>query len=139
MVCCGGIMSLIEPRPAVSPLRAPAKSTRRSLFLSLTGICFLFGGLMAVQLRAVEQSHINQISDKQRLKEATARLLVVQDQVRQERAENAHLASELAVTRERIRNHYVPLAVATQLTQQVKELGMVAGLKAVSGPGLMVT
>ena len=137
-------MSSLAPRPAASPVvspvssSVPAQTTRRPLIWSLTGICFLFGGLMAMQLRAVEQAHINQALEKKGIQNATARLAEMQEQARKDRAEKQQYETKLRTLNQEMKER-VPRTVAQQLATQMQDLRLVAGLTPVQGSGVTIT
>ena len=133
-----------------SPLSASSSSSvheatavsrpRRPLIFSLTGVCFLFGGLLAMQLRAIQQVHSNEIKQQASVVEAKqllAKMKVQADVSAKELARRNASVRELQIKLKQGNN-----LTATQLAAlnaQIKDYQTVAGLTPISGPGLRIT
>jgi uncharacterized protein YlxW (UPF0749 family) len=126
----------------------PHRATRRNNWLlSLTGICFVFGGALAMQLRSVQSAQ--EVKDKQVVKarEAAGVLVVQQRQSEQLRQLAARSAQENQKSRQMIATLRAELSKSGELSvQQVKALNiqlsllqMASGVTAVSGPGIRIT
>lgn len=113
--------------------------TGRSMIFTITGVCFLFGCLLAVQLRAIQSVHAQQEQEKARLvqeKELSAEM----------KAKVAESEKEREELQDRLKSLTATLTSAKTLSQkekqalsaQIKELQTVAGLTAVSGPGVRI-
>ena len=111
--------------------------TRRTWLVSLTVICFLFGGLLAAQLRAMQQVRENQVKEKEGLVEAKERMGQLQVDVAQ--ATKARKDLEVRLKRLQAASaNGLSAAQAKQLNSQIKELQQIAGLTPVSGPGVVI-
>jgi uncharacterized protein YlxW (UPF0749 family) len=117
----------------------PTKRTSGTWLFSLTGICFLFGVLLAMQLRAQQRV--------QQLREIDPGAVVAQQEIgalkrRSEQKEKVRLALQ-----DKVNTLQRQLASATtgsdqrakQLSAQMKDLQLLAGMTPVSGPGIVVT
>ncbi len=133
-------MSSLAPHPLhSSPVPAsPAPTAHRPWIWSLTGICFLFGGLMAMQLRAVEQSHKNSVLEERGAQDQAALLLKMQAKERENAAKFAQLQLQLATWKKSTKG-YVSPAMVKQLNSQLQDLRLVAGLTPVMGQGVTIT
>lgn len=123
---------------------------RSSWLLSLTTICFLCGGLSALQVRAVQQT--KQQSQRERTQKSiqnanTLReVKVLRGQIKQEQSARLAMTNQLSHFKAEIRQNYVPkksaLASASQLNElneQVRQLKRVAALTPVQGAGIVIT
>ncbi|MDQ3813172.1 MAG: DUF881 domain-containing protein [Armatimonadota bacterium] len=130
-------MNATNSYPAAGPARAPRPGSRKTWLVSLTAICFLFGGLLAVQLRAMQQVSKNRVQNKAELEVANARMASLKDEYI--RATNARKQAEARIAiLEQAAKGGLPPAQAKQLMAQVKELQRIAGLTLVSGPGVLI-
>ncbi len=130
---------------------APRVSRRANTWLvSLTGICFVFGAALAMQLRAVKSAQDVKAKQTIKAQQAADVLVVQQKQSTLLRQAAARSAQESEKTRQQIANLRQKLlssgALSTQQIQQVKALNaqmsnlqMAAGLTAVKGPGIRIT
>ncbi|HVF11045.1 MAG TPA: DUF881 domain-containing protein [Abditibacteriaceae bacterium] len=116
-----------------------ARRGSRTWLVSLTVICFLFGGLLAMQLRAIETVRAGREGNAKGQAEAQARMEKMQRLAAAERDKNAALAASLAQAKSALASgSKMSTAQAKQLGARIKELQMMAGLTAVSGPGVVV-
>ena len=132
-------LAVTEKPVVVSPTSPPRAHKGRSWMLSLTGVCFIFGALVAMQLRATQQMRDNRIKEKQG--EAQAKSLASEMKAKAEVAgrERTAMESQLTKLKEDLKNNGKLSAgqVAT-LNGQIKELQTVSGLTPVSGPGIKI-
>jgi uncharacterized protein YlxW (UPF0749 family) len=116
-----------------------ARTRSRTWLVSLTAICFLFGGLMAMQLRAIETVRESRKDNVKGQEEAQDRLQKMQRLAAAERQKNAALAASLAQARSALASgSKMSAAQAQQLSTRIKELQMMSGLTPVTGPGVTV-
>ncbi|MBV9867640.1 MAG: DUF881 domain-containing protein [Abitibacteriaceae bacterium] len=121
--------------------RTPAKLRPRKTWLAtLTGICFLFGGFVALQLRAMEQVRINHQRNVEGLAQAQQQMQVMKSRFEKEKKDRADLAAHLKVLQANLTTGTIgSKKQADLLNKQIKELQLVAGLTSLSGPGVVVT
>ena len=112
---------------------------RPTWILSLTTICFLFGGMMAMQVRAVQQAREDRLQEAKGNKISEIRLAEMQRQLQKDRQEKNKAEQQLRLLENNVKNGYVSKKVAEQLTEQVQELRRVAGLTALHGAGVTIT
>ena len=125
---------------SASPLAPRAKTqarTGRKWIFSLTGVCFVFGGLLAMQMRAIQQVHANQQTEKAGIAEAKLLADKMRAQAATAEKERAKLNNQLvALIRKSKENGSLTVAQVAALGTQIKELQTVAGLTPISGPGV---
>lgn len=113
---------------------------RRPWIFSLTGVCFIFGGLLAMQMRATQQINANQIREKAGIVEAkqlAAKMKLQADESARERQKlNAKLVAIGAKLKQGTSLTATQLAA---LNAQIKDLQTVAGLTPFSGAGVRIT
>ena len=118
--------------------RAPKTARKgRSWIFSLTGVCFIFGGLLAMQLRATQQINANQRIQKAGIVEARQLAAKMKEQAEAGAKERAKLNVQLATIGAKLKQG--TSLTATQvaaLNAQIKDLQTVAGLTPISGPGV---
>ena len=108
--------------------------------LSLTGVCFIFGALVAMQLRATQQMRDNRIKEQQGA--VAAATLASEMKVKAEAAARERSVMEAKVTKltvELKNNGKLTASQVATLNGQIKELQTVSGLTPVSGPGIKIT
>ena len=130
--------SKISESAPVSPV-APRAHKGKSWMLSLTGVCFIFGALVAMQLRATQQMRDNRIKEKQGA--VAAATLASEMKAKAEVAARARSAMEVKViklTKELRDNGKLTESQVATLNGQIKELQTVSGLTPVSGPGIKI-
>jgi uncharacterized protein YlxW (UPF0749 family) len=130
--------------PANSTLGKTSSSTQsrtgRSLIFSITGVCFIFGGLLAMQLRAIESVHAKEKQDKARVVQEQQLLAVMQNKAAQSEKERLEAQKKLATLKADLEKKGSLSKAQTQaLAAQIKELQMIAGLTTVKGPGIKIT
>jgi len=107
--------------------------------VSLTVVAFLFGALLAVQLRASQTLRANRAVESQSLVEEKQKLKDTQSQLFEEARNRASLQLKLAALQEKLKSGKV---IDTQqldsLNQQIKKLQVAAGLATVSGKGIVI-
>lgn len=123
-----------------SSATAMSGSKTRTWTASLTVVCFLFGGLLALQLRAYEKVQAAR-------ENKVAGDAMLSDQAREIKAkfvktdnEKKALEQKFAALQKQIDNgEMVGKTQLDQLKTQIKQLQTLAGLTAVSGPGVALT
>jgi uncharacterized protein YlxW (UPF0749 family) len=113
---------------------------RTSWLLTLSGVCFVFGGLLAVQLRAMQTVQLNRAQVKQNIvlaQEQANRLRAQMKEGEEKRA--ASEAKVKALTAELGETGSLSKTQIAGLTTQIKELSGLAGLTEVKGPGVRLT
>ena len=110
---------------------------RTSWAISLTAVCFLFGGLLAVQLRAIERVRADRqkgVANVVAQQQQNIRMLA---QIKQEREQSLASKAQLKVLTARL-SHSGSLTKSqlAKLTNQLSELQALSGFSAVSGPGV---
>lgn len=146
----------LNPASDVAAAEAtPRRAVRRNHWLlSLTGICFVFGGALAMQLRSVQSAQAikakQQVVKAQQVveaKQAADVLVVQQKQSEQLRQMAARSSQENQKSRQMIAALRAKLSQSGELSvQQVKALNnqlsllqIASGVTAVSGPGIRIT
>ena len=117
----------------------PRAHKGKSWILSLTGVCFIFGALVAMQLRATQQVRDNRIKEKQGTVEATklaAEMKAKAEVATRERAKMEAKISELTIKLKE--GGTLSASQIALLNGQIKELQAVSGLTPVSGPGIKI-
>lgn len=125
--------------PASAPPSAPRARKGKSWMLSLTGVCFIFGALVAMQLRATQQMRDNRIKEKQG--DVAAVTLATEMKAKAEVAARERTVMEAKVTKltEELKNNgKLTVSQVATLNGQIKELQTVSGLTPVSGPGIKI-
>ena len=118
----------------------PHNKRRTSWILSLSGVFFIFGGLLAMQLRAVEQVEENRVQN-------VKGTVLAQEQNEKMRAKLEEEAKRRSESDARIAILTKKLADGGTLTQsqikklnaQIKEMQTLAGFTKVSGPGITLS
>ena len=126
--------SASAPAPA-----APRARAGRSWMLSLTGVCFVFGGLLAMQLRATQQVRENRVRDQQGA--VAASKMSAEMKARADKAEQDRKASQTqlaAIKAKLAKTGTLNASQIAALGAQIKDLQTVAGLTTVIGPGVKI-
>jgi uncharacterized protein YlxW (UPF0749 family) len=121
-----------------SPARLAPARRRPSWILSLTAICFLFGGLMAMQVRAVQQAHENRVQEAKGNEISKIRLASMQEQAKKDRQAKDKAENELRALEGKMKDGYVSKTVAAQLNKQLQDARRVACLTSLSGSGVTI-
>lgn len=119
------------------------KETQRprgvKMAISLTVVAFLFGALLAVQLRAAQTLRANRVDQAQSYEAETAKLKATQELLTQDARNRASLQIKLAGLQDKLKSG---AAISAQqlnsLNQQIKKLQVAAGLATVSGKGIVI-
>jgi uncharacterized protein YlxW (UPF0749 family) len=120
--------------------QSKAASKGRNWIFSLTGVCFVFGGLLAMQLRAIQQVHSNQQQEKAGIAEAKQLAVKMKAQADASVKEREKLNSQLVAIGLKLKQSGSLTAnQVAALNSQIKELQTVAGLTPVSGSGVRIT
>ena len=125
-----------------NPAQVPVARARkgRSWMLSLTGVCFIFGALVAMQLRATQQMREARIKDKQGAAQAETLASEMKTKAAAAAAEREKMDAKLtALKGELAKNGKLTATQVAALNGQIKELQTVSGLTPVSGPGIRIT
>lgn len=145
------VSSSASPAPAAAPAReeaAPATAVSasqtkakarpgRSWIISLTGICFLFGGLLAMQLRTIQQVRANREQEKQT--QVAQAQMVDQMRARADAAEEERQRANLqlaALKTKLAQNGSLTQGQIAALNAQIVSLQATAGLTPVQGEGV---
>ena len=136
-------MKDITPAPreqsgVTSTYTAPKERRRPTWILSLTVICFLFGGLMAMQVRAVQQVRDNRVQEAKGNEISKERLASMQADLQKDREAKEKAENQLRQLAAEVKKGYVSKKVAEQLTQQLQDARRVAGLTPLSGEGVTI-
>ena len=132
--------TLSSPRSSLdrtSPKRSKTKSNTWAL--SLTAICFLFGGVMAMQLRAVQTNADNKAVEKKQ--QVVEQQQATKFRAIAEKAERANAASQIQIAkfkRELSLNGNLSAQQVKTLSSQISSLQMAAGLTRVQGRGIRI-
>ena len=129
--------------PANSTLGQSSSRTQsragRSLIFSISGVCFIFGALLAMQLRAIQNVHKQEDEAKARVAKEQELSVVMQKRAEQSEKERAAAQKQLAILKIELEKKGSLSKVQTQaLAAQIKELQMIAGLTTVKGPGIRI-
>lgn len=140
-----GAMARSEAARVAQPARTtqPARTARKEMrVFSLTGVCFVFGGLLAMQLRAIERVQAKK-ADEQKA-QTQIEMQAVKNRVEAAKAEKetATLQKQLTTLRGQLTSGTLGAQKKEQLLKQlnarIKELQLIAGLTPVSGPGIRI-
>lgn len=134
-------LSASPPTPA-SSARGETKTARagRSWIFSLTGVCFVFGGLLAMQLRAIQQVHTNQARETAGIAQANQLAAKMKAQADQAALERVKTNAEMKKLRDTLAaSGSLSATQVAALNSQIKDLQTAAGLTPVSGPGVRIT
>jgi len=132
-------------RTSTSPVEraAEAAAPRRShtsWIVSLTVVCFIFGGLLAAQLRAVERVRSDRQNEVAGQDAAQSRLAKAQAAAKEEAARSAGLNKQLKDLKAALANSSSLSKIqAGQLSAQINELQLISGLVPVTGPGIVMS
>ena len=122
----------------MSTTSSPKRSSS-TWVLSLTTVCFLFGGLLAMQLRAFERVQETRVRNSQAQVQAQQQAEQSKLQAKKAEQATATMQKELAALRGRLADGtLVSKKQAQLLNTRIKELQLLAGLTRVSGPGIRV-
>jgi uncharacterized protein YlxW (UPF0749 family) len=125
-----------------SPAHVEVKTARkgRTWIFSLTGVCFVFGGLLAMQLRAIQQVQANQVRETAGIAEANQLAAKMKAQADTQAKELARRDAEMKTLRDKLATSGTLSATqVAALNNQIKDLQAAAGLTPVSGPGIRIT
>ncbi len=121
-------------------LETKVSRTRRPWIFSLTGVCFIFGGLLAMQLRATQQINANHKLEKAGIAEANLLATKMKAQADAGIKERAKMSAAMVVLRDQLaKNGKLTVTQVAALNAQLKDLQTVAGLTPFSGPGVRIT
>jgi uncharacterized protein YlxW (UPF0749 family) len=102
-------------------------------------VCFIFGGLLAAQLRAVERVRADRQNETAGQDAAKERLAKAQKQAKEEETRSNLLRTQLRELQGRLaRTSTLSNSQAKQLSAQISELQLISGLVPVAGPGVVV-
>ena len=125
------------PREAVSTLSQPR--TGGAWIWSLTGVCFLFGAVMALQINSQRAVQSRREAQTQQLMPLQDKLNTVSRQLNNEKIASATLQAKVNTMQSRLAAAGASsMAAAKQQAAQTRDLQLMAGLSSVSGPGVIV-
>jgi len=118
----------------------PRASSGGTWVLSLTGICFLFGMLLAMQIRAQQKVSARRDSDRSTPMLAQNEILSLRKRLARESAGRAAMQAKLNKVQQDLALAATgSLSQKTKLQAQMQDLQMLAGLTPVRGSGVVVT
>jgi uncharacterized protein YlxW (UPF0749 family) len=135
----GGLDSPVGTRDGAGEERGVVRR-RTSWLLTLSGVCFVFGGLLAVQLRAMQTVQLNREQSKLNIVLAQEQATKLRSQMEGEKSRRA--ASEIQVkelTRKLSETGSLSKAQIGKLRSEFREVQGLAGLTEVQGPGVRLT
>lgn len=110
-----------------------------SWIASVTVVCFLFGGLMAAQLRAVEQSRAQKAKGVAAQQAAETQLKIARRMAEEERGRNERMKAQMEKLQQILgARSTLTRTQVRQLNDQINELQLLNGLTPVTGPGITV-
>lgn len=119
-------------------LRGPRRA-RTSWIVSLTAVCFIFGGLLAAQLRAVERVRADRQYEVAGQDAAKERLAKAQRQAEEEKKRSDAMKQQMAKIQQSLtQRSKLSSEQAKQLNTQISELQLINGLTPVTGPGVTI-
>ncbi len=124
--------------PITAVYATPKQRRRPTWILSLTVICFLFGGLMAMQVRAVQQVRDNRVQEAKGNEISKERLAKMQEDLQNGRIAQQKAEEQYRGLAANVKNGYVSKKVVEQLTQQLQDTRRVAGLTPLVGEGVTI-
>lgn len=133
-----------KPKTSLSPDRlsefAEAQRSRGvKVALSLTVVAFIFGGLLAVQLRAAQAVRTNRHQQTTAYELEKQKLKDIQDQMNEEAKNRAQLLAKLDTFQDAVsKGQAVSPQQSDSLKQEIKKLQVAAGLATVSGKGVVI-
>ena len=131
-----GGASTRAPQNTAKNAAAPRRKTGERWLFSLTFVCFLFGGLLALQMRAIQSAEKTRLTDARGA--AALQAQQQRDRARAQR-EQSKLRGELASLQSQLKvGKTVSLKNEQELNKQLKNLSMISGLSPVSGPGIRI-
>ena len=108
--------------------------------LSLTGVCFVFGALVAMQLRATQQMRDNRVKEKQGEAQAANLAAEMKTKAAAANRERQKSDAQLTALKDKLaKSGKLTASQVAALSGQIKELQAVSGLTPVSGPGIRIT
>ena len=111
----------------------------KSLTGSMTIVCFIFGGLLAMQLRAYQLVQVHRVEVQQTQIAEEQQLQDMRERMSSANKQNAELSSNIDSMKKQVESgQQVGRAQLEQLKSQIKDLQMAAGLSAVTGPGVTI-
>ncbi len=128
---------------SVAPRTASRAKNGSTWMLSLTGICFIFGAALAMQLRSVKSAQMNKVAQANVLEEQKKQSETLRQAAARAAQENLKSKQQIADLRAKLLNSG---ALSSQQLQAVKALNarlnslqMAAGLTPVAGKGIRIT
>ena len=129
----------VSVSPAQNNARAAARP-RKPIVGTLTGVCFVFGALLAVQLRAMQNLEQAQKLKAQNTDLAQQQANKFREQAAKEAAARAKSDAKIAdLTHKLAGNVNLSATQAAALKTQIKQLQSVAGLTPITGAGIRIT
>lgn len=128
-----------EKPQIVASAPAPRAHKGKSWMISLTGVCFIFGALVAMQLRATQQMRDNRLKEKQGAVAAATLATEMKTKAEAAARQRETTEAQLIKLKEDLKNNgKLSASQVAALNGQIKELQTVSGLTPVSGPGIKI-
>jgi len=113
---------------------------RTSWLLTLSGVCFVFGGLLAVQLHAIDNVRSNRADTKRNVVLAQEQASKLRGQMMaEEKRRTTSEAQAKVLTAKLATTGSLAQAEIKKLTAQIKEMQALAGVTELRGPGIRLT
>jgi uncharacterized protein YlxW (UPF0749 family) len=107
--------------------------------VSLTVVSFLFGGLLAVQLRAIDRVRADREKQVENAEAVKAQAAMMAKRIKEEEEAGRKLRARLAALNSQLKqSDTVSKTTLAKLNTQMNELQTLAGLSKVSGPGIVM-
>jgi len=132
---------LSSPSSAALPARpvAPVRRSRGSWVWTTSGVCFIFGALVATQMRAIQKVNLDRELNAESLQAQTGLLKVMRSEMDQQAADRLNLLAKVSALSAKLASSGTLSASQIQtLNDQIRELQAVAGLTRVNGSGLRI-
>lgn len=122
-----------------SGLSAGSRRARRSLKYSISGICFVFGALLAVGLKAMQRVKQEEVRVAQGTQVAERQAKLLQEKLREAEELNDQTTKQLDGLKLKVaKGQVLSSSQMKALNARIAELQMKAGLTAVTGPGIRI-
>ena len=137
------IQPAATPHEMTAAQTAPRPSTkartRSSWLISLTAVCFLFGGLMAMQLRAIETASVNRAEKEQTLQKQQALVAEMKTRLTDEAEQRQDLQTRLDAAIAKIKSgNTLSQQQIIKMKGDLQKMQLIAGLTPVTGPGIVI-
>lgn len=117
----------------------PQRANSSKMALSLTLVAFIFGSLIAVQLRAVQTVRANRDEQARSIEVGTQKVKEMQRLMEVETKNSALLQERLAALQDKIKSgDAISRQQSASLSQEIKKLQIAAGLSPITGQGIVI-